>query len=132
MIRLRFVHIVACPILLYLVGCGGSSSSPNASSAGGPTTHPVFMTGAMTFSPTDLTVKRGDTVVWTNLVAGDHTTTTGTYPSADGLWDSGLIALAETFSVVFDSSGVDTVGTIIYFCSIHGDKGMTGSVTVQP
>ena len=132
MIRLRFVHIVVFPILLYVAGCGGSSSSPNSSSGGGPTVHPVYMTQEKKFSPADLTIKRGDTVVWTNLMAGEHTTTSGTYPSADGLWDSGLIVLNETYSVVFDSAGVDIVGTIIYFCQRHGDRGMIGTVTIQP
>jgi glucose/arabinose dehydrogenase/plastocyanin len=65
--------------------------------------------GNFFFSPTPLTILKGDTVTWTN-VSGVHTTT-----SSSGLWDSGLMSVGSpAFSYTFTSNG-----TFNYICSIH-------------
>ena len=79
------------------------------------------------FSPSAIQVKPGDTIVWSNSMSGEHTTTSGTNLTPDGMWDSGLLDESETYSVTFD-----VAGTYAYYCQVHGDRGMIGSVTVQP
>src|SRR5512133_1766632 len=45
------------------------------------------------FQPKDLTINVGDTVRWTNMASAiQHTSTSGTGCTADGKWDSGLLA----------------------------------------
>lgn len=71
------------------------------------------------FTPNDVYVNVGDTVVWTNDAFGlEHTTVENT-----GLWNSGNIALDDTFSRAFPIGGIYS-----YHCSIH--TFMTGRVLV--
>jgi plastocyanin len=70
------------------------------------------------FSPSNLTVKVGDTVTWINNDNHDHTVTSDT-----GAFNSGNIANGSTFSFTFN-----TVGTYSYHCSIH--TSMTGTIVV--
>jgi plastocyanin len=77
------------------------------------------------FSPSALTINKGDTVVW-NFTGGTHTTTSGSSCTSDGKWDSGDKNSGESYSHVFSTSG-----TFPYFCTPHCASGMTGSVTVS-
>lgn len=73
------------------------------------------------FSPTDVTVKPGDTVRWV-FDQGVHTTTSST-----GLWDSGVLSPGSTFEYTFN-----TVGDFAYICTLHLDCcGMEGTVHVS-
>ena len=49
------------------------------------TTHTVSVTNDA-FSPSSLTINKGDTVKW-SFVSGTHTTTSGTSCTNDGKWD---------------------------------------------
>jgi plastocyanin len=77
------------------------------------------------FSPMSITIKQGSTLVWTHNGNIAHTVTSGSPSSASGLFDSGNLSRGQTFSFRFT-----TVGTISYFCRIHG-AAMTGTITVQ-
>jgi len=70
------------------------------------------------FSPSTLTVKKGDSVTWTNNDSTTHTVT------SSGNFDSGQLAPGKTFSHTFSEAG-----TFSYGCSIH--PSMKGTVTVQ-
>lgn len=70
------------------------------------------------YSPSDLTINIGDTVIWTNNDSTAHSTTSNTL-----VWDSGLFGPGETFSFTFTSAG-----TFPYFCTRH--KTMTATITV--
>ena len=114
---------------LLLAACGddGGSSSSDGGDAGasdGGCDSSVCMEGIAYTEPA-ITVGAGDTVSWTNLDTVDHTVTEGT-PGApvDGGFDSGNVAVGETFEVVADDAG-----EIAYFCTIHPQ--MEGSVTVE-
>jgi plastocyanin len=74
-------------------------------------------TGDYFFSPSNITINIGDSVTWTGLPAGGHTTTSQT-----GLWDSS----ANNFSFTFTSSG-----RFGYYCIPHLQFGMVGAVTVN-
>jgi plastocyanin len=71
-----------------------------------------------------VTVNVGDSVTWT-LAGGAHTTSSGSTPDLDGLWDQALTADAP-FTFTFEEPG-----TYEYFCRFHADF-MTGTVTVEP
>ena len=73
------------------------------------------------FSPQNLTVNVGDTVVWTQ---NDFTTHTVTSTASPFDLNSGNLGRTATYSHAFNS-----VGTFPYRCNIH--TSMTGSVTVQ-
>jgi plastocyanin len=80
----------------------------------------VQMVAPMSFSPKDVTVARGTTVMWMNVDTIAHTST-----STTGLWDSGPVAAGASFSRPFND-----VGTFPYFCTIHGMI-QSGTVNVQ-
>ena len=75
------------------------------------------------------TISVGTTVRWTWDDPGmDHTTTSGPCPpcTGDGLWDSGTMN-SGTFDYTFG-----TAGTFPYFCLVHIDLKMFGTVIVNP
>lgn len=79
------------------------------------------------FSPANPTIHVGDTVEWV-VVSGAHTTTSGINnadPNAGDLWDHSF-STGGRFSRVFND-----VGSFPYFCRIHVDMGMKGTITVQ-
>jgi plastocyanin len=79
------------------------------------------------FNPPNQTVNVGDTIVWTNVGASPHTTTSGTSGTPDGLWDSGnMNPQGPSFPFTFN-----VAGTYPYYCTYHYTIGMVGSVTVQ-
>ncbi len=101
----------------------------------GAATHTVTV-GNSFFSPAQLTIETGDTVVWVktgsvphNVVADD-----GSFRCArgcDGTGGNGSPTSAEwSFSLTFND-----VGNNPYYCEVHGAPGgigMSGSVTVEP
>ena len=97
-------------------------TSTFTTAAAGPVTRDVSI-GDFAFSPATITINVGDTVRWTNNGAIVHSTTSGTSPTADGKWDSGLLSNGQSFSFTFTQAG-----TYSYFCSIHF---FTGTVIVQ-
>ena len=61
------------------------------------------------FTPLDLKVKSGDTIIWVNLDIVPHTAT-----AKDGTWDTGLIATNERKSIV-----VVAEMNPDYYCRFH-------------
>ena len=133
-----FVALVLC------VACASSGDSTTTSGATETTAAPApettagpSTTGAVSdggdvsvsandfsFSPATVTVSVGDSVTWT-LAGGAHTTSSGSTPDLDGLWDQALTADAP-FTFTFEEPG-----TYEYFCRFHADF-MTGTVIVEP
>ncbi|HUA73558.1 MAG TPA: cupredoxin domain-containing protein [Solirubrobacteraceae bacterium] len=70
------------------------------------------------YTPAQLTVEDGQTVVWKNEGFGPHTVT-----AAGGGFDSGRLTLGESFQVTFT-----TPGAFAYACTIH--PSMKGVVNV--
>jgi len=68
------------------------------------------------FTPTEIHIAPGQSVMWTN-----HDFVTHTITADDHTFDSGYIALGETFTQQFD-----TLGTYRYFCQPHGAPGLVG------
>lgn len=72
------------------------------------------------FDEKTITVKAGDTVVWTNYDSAPHTVTA----TSGGDFDSGKMSKESTWSMTFD-----TPGTYEYYCAYH--PSMTGKVVVE-
>jgi plastocyanin len=83
-----------------------------------PAVHVVTIEN-MRFTPADLTVKRGERVVWINKDMVPHTAT-----ARSAAFDSGNIASTASWSYV-----ADTVGTHSYVCTYHPT--MSAKLTVQ-
>jgi plastocyanin len=81
------------------------------------------------FAPSAKTIHVGDTVVWTIKPGDAHTITSGTIVGGiqvpDGKFDSGVEAPGQSFSHKFT-----TAGTYSYYCQIHADSGMNGTIRV--
>ena len=77
----------------------------------------------MTFTPAQLTVKVGTTVVWTSEDNAPHTVT-----ADDGSFDSGNLKKGDSFKFTFTKAG-----KFPYYCAYHGTAGgggMSGTITV--
>ena len=81
---------------------------------------------SLVFTPAAIAVNQGDTVTWTNAALIAHTSTSGTVPTPNGLWNSGSFGPNGTFTVDFSSFATNTYP---YYCTIHG-AAMTGTLTV--
>jgi plastocyanin len=133
MLSLRLVVMSA--ILVFATACGGGYSSPSTAPSPSPTPSPTptssgpsssvaISVGASSlrntaYSPDELNVAAGTTVIWTNTDSVSHTSTS----DATG-WDSGIVAPGGKFSVAFQ-----TPGRFSYHCAIH--PGMIGTVVVN-
>jgi uncharacterized protein (TIGR03118 family) len=103
---------------------------------GGTQTHTVMVGdgGALTFAPADLTIQVGDTVRWVWGSSG-HSVVSGTNGNADnqfcspsntGCDNPPLSSRGTTYEHTFTQAG-----TVPYYCSVHFQLGMTGTITVQ-
>lgn len=92
----------------------------------GQNAHLITMTSADKFSPANLTVNAGDLVVWRNDDTYNHTSTSGLYCTANGLWNSGVLVSGATFNRVFSKAG-----TFPFHCAMDCGYGMIGTITVQ-
>jgi len=131
----------ASVVFIFAIACGACSSSsydspaPAPSPIPAPSPAPAPAPGAATasvtiptgaavlgdraYTPDDINVAVGTTVIWMNTDSVSHTSTS----NASG-WDSGTVVPGGRFSFAFS-----TAGTYRYHCAIH--PGMIGTVVVQ-
>ena len=148
---MKRTHLFVAIMTLVAAACGGAASDSTTTTTASTTTQAPVTTEAPTtttdeattttassgggtavdvfaqdfsFSPSTITIKVGGTVRW-NLTDGSHTTTSGTFPTPDGMWNQTLSADSPT-EVTFPEAG-----TFNYFCRFHGDF-MSGRVVVEP
>jgi len=98
--------------LLLVLVIAGSASAATAN---------VSMTENV-FTPQAVTIKVGDSVTWTNNGTIAHTST----DDAPFLWDSGSVAVGDSFTFAFTAGG-----KYPYHCTFHQDLGMFGTVSVK-
>lgn len=115
--------VLATVLLVAAIALSGCTGSAKAATTARDA---VTLKGAA-FSPKDLTVPRGATVVWTNVdpIAHDVTAKGNAWQSAGG---PGGMAKGAAFSRTFDAPGVYE-----YYCTLHSTgpgNGMSGTVTV--
>lgn len=83
-----------------------------------PTTHAVTIQD-FAFSPSSLTIKKGDKMTWTNKDSAPHTVTWD-----NGGQSSGTLKTGESYSFTFN-----TAGTFSYHCAFH--PSMHGKIIVE-
>lgn len=93
------------------------TSSPSTTT---PTATNSVVIENFAFSPSNITVKKGTTVSWTNKDSTAHTVTENDSQTGP---DSGNLANGKSYSFTYNA-----VGTFKYHCSIHPN--MVGTVTV--
>lgn len=106
----------AMRLLLVLAVCAASFGAAQ----GKPTVHTVTI-DATSFSPAQLTIKPGDSVVWRNKDMIPHTATA----SGRGGFDSGTLKPGDSWKYTFRNKG-----KAAYICSFHPT--MKGNITVGP
>lgn len=125
------VAMVAATASLTIAGCG-ASEEPAASTADETTTtvavnsvvvEVASIAGRFTYEPGDTTVKVDEAVTWKNIDTTKHTVTAA--PGQTVTFRSPNLATDETFVQTFSEPGVYK-----YFCSIHGESKMAGTITV--
>jgi len=102
---------------------GPSTAIPNTTNntsppTGTPKTYNINIMG-YTFSPSNLAIKSGDTVIWTNLDPMAHTITSDSGTELN----SSSLSNGQSYSHTFS-----TVGTFAYHCSVHAN--MKGTITI--
>ncbi|HEY9518613.1 MAG TPA: cupredoxin family copper-binding protein [Gemmatimonadales bacterium] len=112
----RFGLVVA--LAMGVVAFAGAMAAPR-SPAPVPRSHLIEIRG-MAFQPAELTVMRGDTVVWINRDIVPHTATA----SGKRGWDTGTLNQAEPGRVVLRDAG-----TVHYVCQLHPT--MRGTLIVR-
>jgi plastocyanin len=95
----------------------GSSNMPPATA----NSVSIYM---MAFTPANITVTVGSTVVWTNNDGIIHTVTSDDQGVDANVFDSGNITAGSKYSRVFAAAGV-----FAYHCTLHPE--MKGTVTVK-
>ena len=129
----RFMVVILAILMIFAVACSSYQTSAPAQTqapaqpAAPAETKPAASSGnavsvtiqGFKFNPADVTVKVGDTVVWTNQDSAPHTV-----ESADGMLKSDELSKGDTYSWTAKKAGKHD-----YHCGIH--PSMKGSVTVQ-
>jgi plastocyanin len=77
------------------------------------------------FKPKALDIEKGDTVIWMNGDAIEHSVTSGSPGKPSEAFDSGFFIKGGSFRHTFDKAG-----TFIYFCKRHPN--MQATVNVLP
>lgn len=121
---------------------GGCSNNDNGTSGYGDNgktgtreSAVVEITSAHSFSPREITLRTGDSVIWRNASKDIHTVTADparttkkdavSLPQGAKPFHSGEIAPGKTWRMAFT-----TPGTYRYVCTLH--ENMTGTVVVKP
>jgi plastocyanin len=138
---MKKISLIALPLALlaavfFLGGCGYQSTTP-ATGSNAPKTAPApnspgtpssptanQSSGAVAiqnfaFSPASLTIKKGESVTWTNEDSVAHIIV-----SDSSAFQSGSLAKGQTFSFTFNQTG-----QFPYHCSIH--PSMKATIIVQ-
>ncbi len=101
----------------YGAPAGSATSPPSAANTPSSVAAEVRIAN-FSFQPTEVTIKPGQSVRWTNGDSAAHTVTGSGF-------DSGNLSQGQTYTHAFASAG-----TFDYRCSIHSN--MLGKVIVQP
>lgn len=121
--------------LAYVPGSSAPAEDPNRASPVGKEAA-VRMTNSLKYVPEEVTIRAGQTVVWTNTSGIVHTVTADSalaqdrshaqLPEGAQPFNSGDIAPGAVFQHTFD-----VPGKYVYFCIPHEAMGMVGRIIVQ-
>ena len=118
----REIVVSLAIVLAGISGCRSQSSGPYGTD-GTPSNIPpnTVVMGAMSFTPSSMTVARGTAITWRNDDNSVHTST-----SDSTGWDTGDMTRGAIKTITFS-----TPGTFRYHCTYHRSMGMVGTITVQ-
>lgn len=119
-----YVWLVAMGLLA--AACGGPAARPSpapASTPGAGGARRMVVVQNFRFSPAQVEVAAGTTVIWTNNDSTTHTVTSGEPSNKTGVFD---MPVADGATVQFTFA---QAGTFTYFCSIHPT--IRGTITVK-
>ena len=119
-----------CVLILALAGCSNQTPPATPPTNNPPATNPPAVQPSVpqtydveiknfAFSQSTLTIKKGDTVKWTN---NDGTSHTVVFDSS--AIDSGTLTQGQSYSHTFNDAG-----TFAYHCGIH--QAMKGTIIVE-
>ena len=119
-----------------VIAAGTAAAGLAAAGQAAAATHQVNIPRAENkYDPTELTIKRGDTVEWRNRQIYKHSITCDpakarkpentAMPAAAKAFDSDMLSQDQTFKQRFT-----VAGTYKYFCREHQAMGMIGTVIV--
>jgi plastocyanin len=80
--------------------------------------------GQIYYDPQVIDVTVGTTIAWDNMDTTVHTVTSGQVPEVDGLFDSEMMAVGDSFEFTFTDAG-----SYDYYCTFH--PWMIGTVNVE-
>ena len=103
--------------LLVVLACALGATCSAAGAADKPRSYTVVIEG-VAYQPSELKVKRGDTVIWVNKDPFPHTVT------ASGAFDSRDIAAGASWKYVARRAGSHS-----YICTLHPN--MKGTLTIE-
>lgn len=107
-LRMALTAAAAAPVL---------ATTARAASHAAHKTHAVAISN-FAFSPANLTIAAGDSVVFTNQDSAPHTAT-----ADNGGFDTGRLGNGQSATLTFNAPG-----TFSYFCAVHPN--MKGSITI--
>lgn len=107
-----------------LIVYGGESDGATAQQAGPAKAVDQIDIKDFLYDPAAVTVPVGSTVTFTNRDSAPHTSTSGTSPSPDGMFDTGILKKNGSKAVK-----VTKAGTFDYYCELH--PFMKATVTVK-
>jgi plastocyanin len=121
--KLLVVSAVLAVVSVLLVACGGDDDDDDGGSSGGGGGIEVEMVD-FGYEPRTLTARAGQALSLNVVNEGDqpHTFTIA------GLVDSGRVEAGQSRTVSFTPT---QAGTLTFFCTIHGQASMSGTVTVN-
>lgn len=94
-------------------------SSNSAANTAKPSAKNAVTIRNFAFSPAKITIKAGQSVIWTNEDSVGHSAT-----ADDNSWDTGVLPQGQSKSITFAKAG-----TYTYHCSVHPN--MKAEVIVQ-
>jgi plastocyanin len=115
MSKLSAFKILLLIFLITLLSCGGEKEDFEIT---------ITNNG---YSPDELTIEGGSEVTWVNKDNKTHTVTSGVPELIT--FDSGEIKPNEEFTFEFIKQ---SIGVHVYYCKIHGNQEMEGTIVVQP
>jgi plastocyanin len=125
--------VAAVIVLAAIFGMDTKDSARDTTSEAGSNTVSITMSSSRPgcessqtcYVPFVIAVYRGQSVTWVNDDSAFHTVTSGYYDEHDGLFDSGQLDPAKTFSHTFNNEG-----NFDYYCKLH--PWMKGIVVIRP
>lgn len=118
-IWIGIVVVIVIAVSYWLFKGGYSTNTTNTASTSTVSTDTISISG-MAFSPSNITIKKGTAVTWTNNDSVSHTVTESDNQTGPS---SSTVAPGGTYTFTYSA-----VGSFNYHCTIH--QSMTGTVTV--